>query len=111
RHGAVEGRRGGNPQSRPPKPSRNAKYPAKFIFRVYLQRARCTHCRRGALSILWTPAESDDRRRRDELQFSLSDSKRAATPQNAPVNRAASKRRSARGTAVNAPAVAGSPAR
>ena len=31
-------------------------------------------------------AESDDCRRRDELQFSLCDSKRAATSQNAPIN-------------------------
>jgi len=46
---------------------RDAKYPAEFIFRVYLQRAGCTHCRRGALSVLWFAPESDDCRRRDEL--------------------------------------------
>ena len=63
------------------------------------------------LSILWAASESDDRRRRHELQLGFGDSQCTATSQNAPVNCAASKKRPARGAAVNAPAVAGSPAR
>jgi len=86
RHHPRKRRPDGNRQGDSPQPGCNAKYPAKSIFRVYLQRGRRAHCGGSALSILWAPSESDDRRRRDELQFSLGDSKRTEASKNECVN-------------------------
>ncbi len=71
RYHAREGRPHGNRQSDPRQSRRDAKYPAKFIFRVYLQRARRAGRRWRALSILWTASEPHDCRRCHELQLSF----------------------------------------
>src|SRR5207237_6914220 len=68
-----------NRESDPAKSRDDAQHPSESFLRFYLQRPRNSNRSRRTLPVFRLASQSDDRRRRNEPQFGLSDRKRAAS--------------------------------